>query len=435
MDFALSQRAQALCQQLDAFMQRYVLPHNPAWHASVQQGVYPPPFLEDLKTLAREEGLWNLFLPSLDAAAPGKGLSNLDYAPLAERMGRVHWASEVFNCSAPDTGNMELLHRFANAQQRTQWLEPLLNGHIRSAFAMSEPDVASSDPTSLQTTVRRDGNQLVLNGRKWFITGVAHPHCKLLIVMARNAADGRADDAAEASAHHRHSMVLIPLDTPGVQVVRNIPVVHHLSPEGHCEVVLRDVRVDADCLLGDWGAGFAMAQARLGPGRVHHCMRAIGQCELALELATERALERQAFGHYLGDFANLQDWLAESRLEIDQARLLVLRVAWMLDQPAGVIEPHALRAQVAAIKVVAARLQSRVVDRAMQIFGAMGLSPDTPLAFFWTWGRALHLMDGPDEVHLRTVARHELAQARARAGATAVYFTTPQQMAAPARIR
>lgn len=435
MDFALSPRAQALCQQLEAFLQRYVLPHNAAWHASVQQGVYPPPFLDDLKTLAREEGLWNLFLPSLQASAPGMGLSNLDYAPLAERMGRLHWAPEVFNCSAPDTGNMELLHRFANAQQRSQWLEPLLDGTIRSAFAMSEPDVASSDPTNLQTTVRRAGDQLVLNGRKWFITGVAHPRCKLLIVMARNVAGDGPGDAAPASAHLQHSMVLVPLDAPGVQVQRNIPVVHHLSPEGHCEVVLRDVRVDGACLLGEWGAGFAMAQARLGPGRVHHCMRAIGQCELALELATERALERQAFGKYLGDFANVQDWLAESRLEIDQARLLVLRVAWMLDQPAGAVEPAALRAQVAAIKVVAARLQSRVVDRAMQIFGAMGLSPDTPLAFFWTWGRALHLMDGPDEVHLRTVARHELAQGRARTGATAAYFTTPQQLATPPRVR
>jgi acyl-CoA dehydrogenase len=230
-------------------------------------------------------------------------------------------------------------------------------------------------------------------------------------------------------------MVLVPLDTPGVQVVRNIPVVHHQSPEGHCEIVLRDVRVSADHLLGEWGAGFAMAQARLGPGRVHHCMRAIGQCELALELATERTLERQAFGKYLSDFSNVQDWIAESRMEIDQARLLVLQVAWMLDQASGVVEPAALRPQVAAIKVVAARLQSRVVDRAMQVFGAMGLSPDTPLAFFWTWGRALHLMDGPDEVHLRTVARHELAQGRARAGSTAAYFTTPEQMQALPRIR
>jgi acyl-CoA dehydrogenase len=310
---------------------------------------------------------------------------------------------------------------------------PLLDGAIRSAFAMSEPDVASSDPTNLQTTVRREGDQLVLNGRKWFITGAAHPHCKLLIVMCRNAVV--AHDTEDTCAHHRHSMVLVPLQTPGVQVIRNISVVHHHSPEGHCEIVLRDVRVSADDLLGSWGEGFAMAQARLGPGRVHHCMRAIGQCELALELATERTLERQAFGKYLSDFSNVQEWIAESRIEIDQARLLVLQVAWMLDQPVGEVEPGTLRAQVAAIKVVAARLQSRVVDRAMQVFGAMGLSPDTPLAYFWTWGRALHLMDGPDEVHLRTVARNELARGRSRAGSTSAYFTTPEQMLALPRIR
>lgn len=434
MEFAHSKFSQDLLQRLNAFIERYVLPYNPAWHRSIQQGVFPPPFLEDLKTMAREEGLWNLFLPTLGDDEPGTRVNNLDYAPLAECMGRLHWASEVFNCSAPDTGNMELLHRFANATQRSRWLTPLLFGQIRSAFAMSEPDVASSDPTNLQTTVRRESDQLVLNGRKWFITGAAHPQCKLLIVMCRNAA-GLDDDAAKLSAHQQHSMVLVPRDAPGVEIVRNISVVHHHAPEGHCEIVLRDVRVGSDHLLGEWGAGFAMAQARLGPGRVHHCMRVIGQCELALALATERALEREAFGKHLSDYSNVQDWIAESRIEIDQARLLVLQVAWMLDQQPGVVEVNALRAQVAAIKVVAARLQSRVVDRAMQIFGAMGLSPDTPLAYFWTWGRALHLMDGPDEVHLRTVARHELAQARARAGSTAPYYTTPEQLLAMPRIR
>lgn len=435
MDFEHSPHAQQLRRRLEDFIARYVLPYNAAWHRSVQDGVYPPPFLEDLKALARDEGLWNLFLPALGADEPGTRLSNLDYASLAEVMGRLHWAPEVFNCSAPDTGNMELLHRFARGAQRTQWLDPLLHGEIRSAFAMSEPDVASSDPTNLQTTVRRDGDQLVLNGRKWFITGAAHPQCKLLIVMCRNADAANESAQPEKHAHRRHSMVLVPLNTEGVQVMRNIAVVHHHSPEGHCEIVLRDVRIGVDHLLGEWGEGFAMAQARLGPGRVHHCMRAIGQCELALELATERTLERQAFGRYLSDFSNVQDWIAESRIEIDQARLLVLRVAWMLDQLPGAVDAASLRAQVAAIKVVAARLQSRVVDRAMQVFGAMGLSPDTPLAFFWTWGRALHLMDGPDEVHLRTVARHELARGRARAGATAAYFTTPEQLQALPRIR
>jgi acyl-CoA dehydrogenase len=425
MDFEHSPQATALQQRLDAFMQRYVLPYNAAWHQSVLQGIFPPPFLEDLKSLAREEGLWNLFLPGLRDDEPGTRLSNLDYAPLAETMGRLPWAAEVFNCSAPDTGNTELLHRFATPAQRARWLTPLLNGDMRSAFAMSEPDVASSDPTNLQTVVRRDGDSLVLNGRKWFITGAAHPHCKLLIVMARNA-----DAENSGDKHHGHSMLLLPMDTPGVEIVRNIPVVHHHAPEGHCEMVFRNVRVPADHLLGTWGGGFAMAQARLGPGRVHHCMRTIGQCELALELASERALERESFGRHLADYANVQEWIAQSRIEIDQARLLVLRCAWWLDHPDRTT-PAAVRAQVAAIKVVAAGLQTRVMDRAMQIFGAMGLSPDTPLAYFWTWGRALHLMDGPDEVHLRSVARHELTQAKARMGATAAYFTTPEQMRAP----
>ncbi|ROZ78155.1 acyl-CoA dehydrogenase family protein [Ramlibacter sp. WS9] len=434
MDFQHSPESLRLRSRLEAFIARFVLPYNAAWHRSVQEGVFPPLFMEDLKSLARDEGLWNLFLPGLRDSEPGTRVSNLDYAPLAESMGRVPWASEVFNCNAPDTGNIELLHRFATPDQAARWLVPLLEGDIRSAFAMSEPDVASSDPTNLQTTVRRDGPELVLNGRKWFITGAAHPRCRLLIVMARDAAGDRGHDKEnENDSHARHSMVLVPIDTPGVGVVRNIPVLHHVAPEGHCEILLRNVRVPADHLLGAWGAGFAMAQARLGPGRIHHCMRTIGQCELALELASERVLERRAFGKYLADFSNVQDWIAESRIEIDQARLLVLQAAWALDQESP--DRASMKAQIAAIKVVAARLQTRVVDRAMQIFGAMGLSPDTPLAWFFSWGRALHLMDGPDEVHLRTVARAELARARARMGAGSAYFTTPEQLEAPPRLR
>jgi acyl-CoA dehydrogenase len=433
MDFAPSARAQALRERMDAFVERYLLPHNPAWHRAVQEGAYPPPFMEDLKALAREEGLWNLFLPGLRDDEPGTRLSHLEYAPLAESMGRLPWAAEVFNCSAPDTGNMELLHRFASPAQRQQWLEPLLQGHIRSAFAMSEPDVASSDPTNLQTTVRREGDTLVVQGRKWFITGAAHPHCRLLIVLCRNADDEGSGEPMPDS-HHQHSMVLVPLDAPGVQVLRNISVLHQHTPEGHCEILLHQVRVPASHLLGDWGAGFAMAQARLGPGRVHHCMRSIGQCELALQLAAERALERRTFGKYLSEQSNVQDWLAQSRIAIDQARLLVLQTAWMLDQ-GDALTAAQVRAQVAAIKVVAAQLQSNVLDRAIQVFGAMGLSPDTPLAQFWTWGRALHFMDGPDEVHLRSVARHELAQARSRMGASSAWFTTPEQLLAPPRIR
>ena len=426
MDFEYSPKVQALRQRLEDFMDRYLLPHNGAWHHAVAQGIFPPPFMDDLKALARSEGLWNLFLPGLHADEPGERLSNLEYAPLAELMGRLPWASEVFNCSAPDTGNMELLHLFATPGQNQQWLRPLLEGEIRSAFAMSEPDVGSSDPTNLQTRVRHDGGQLVLNGRKWFITGAAHPQCKLLIVMCRSG-DALAPKPA------RHSMVLVPLDTPGVTLVRNIPIMQHHAPEGHCEIVFSDVRVPVGNLLGDEGAGFAMAQARLGPGRIHHCMRTIGQCELALALLCDRTLERHVFGKYLADFANVQEWIAESRLEIDQARLLVLRAAWRLDQGAG--QRAQARVDVSAIKVVAARLQTRVVDRAMQVFGAMGLSPDTPLAFLWTWGRAMHLMDGPDEVHLRTVARHELDQARECRGATAAYFTLPEQLLTAPRIR
>ena len=424
MDFEYSPPVLELRQQLEEFIDRYVLPYNAAWHQSVAQGIYPPPFLADLKALAKSEGLWNLFLPGLRAGEPGKCLSNLEYAPLAEIMGRMPWASEVFNCSAPDTGNMELLHLFATPEQYQRWLRPLLDGDIRSAFAMSEPDVASSDPTNLQTRIHRDGDEWVLNGRKWFVTGAAHPNCKLLIVMCRSGDD-------EAAKHARHSMLLVPMETPGVTVARNIRIMQHHTPEGHCEIVFRDVRVPVGHLLGEVGAGFAMAQARLGPGRVHHCMRTIGQCELALALMCERTLERHAFGKYLADFANVQEWIAESRLEIDQARLLVLRAAWRLDQG----EQKEARADVAAIKVVTARLQTRVVNRAMQVFGAMGLSPDTPLAYFWTWGRAMQLLDGPDEVHLRSVARNELAQARENRGTTAAYFTTPEQLLAEPRIR
>ena len=424
MDFDYPAPVLALRRRLEDFMERYVLPHNAAWHQAVALGQFPPPFMADLKALAKSEGLWNLFLPSLRDDEPGTRLSNLAYAPLAEVMGRLPWASEVFNCSAPDTGNIELLHLFASPAQNQQWLQPLLQGEIRSAFAMSEPDVASSDPTNLQTRAVQQGEQWVINGRKWFTTGAAHPACKLLIVMCRSGDD-------DAGKHAQHSMLLVPLDTPGVTVLRNIPIMQHHSPEGHCEIVFRDVRLPLDHLLGKAGEGFAMAQARLGPGRIHHCMRTIGQCELALSMMCERTLEREAFGKHLSDFANVQEWIAESRLEIDQARLLVLRAAWQLD-----VGPSAQsRVDVSAIKVVAARLQTRVLNRAIQVFGAMGLSNDTPLAYFWTWGRAMHLLDGPDEVHLRTVARHELAQARQHLGASAAYFTLPEQLLAEPRIR
>ncbi len=414
MDFDLSPRTAALRETLQRFLDDLVLPSHREWLRWADAGVYPLDVIEPLKQQARALGLWNLFLPELRDDQPGTRLSNLDYAPLAEMMGRVPWSAEVFNCSAPDSGNIELLQRFATPAQRERWLDPLLAGEIRSCFAMSEPDVASSDATNIETRVARDGDAWVLNGRKWFITGAAHPNCRLVVVMARSG-DGTPDDAR---GHGRHSILLVPIDTPGLVVERNIPVMSHQAVEGHCELVFRDVRVPLDHLLGEAGAGFALAQARLGPGRVHHCMRSIGQCELALELMCERALERRTFGARVGDFANVQDWIAASRLEIDQARLLVLRAAWRMDREGNA----AARTDVSAIKVVAAQLQTRVLDRAMQVFGAMGLTPDTPLAQLWSWGRAMRFLDGPDEVHLRSVARAELAKAKGMRGRNAAHL-------------
>ena len=412
MDFAFSPRVQALQAQVQRFMDDLVLPSNRDWQRYADAGYYPSDVVEPLKQQARAAGLWNLFLPDLRDDEPGTRLSNLEYAPLAEIMGRVPWASEVFNCSAPDTGNIELLHLAATPEQARQWMMPLLEGTIRSCFAMSEPDVASSDATNICTRIQRDGDDYVINGRKWFITGALHPACRLAIVM------GVSNDAIEAPAHQRQSMILVPMDAPGVEIVRNMPVMAHLAIDGHCEMVFRNVRVPATHLLGADGGGFALAQARLGPGRVHHCMRTIGQCELALELMAERALERMAFGRHLSDFANVQDWIAWSRLEIDQARLLVLRAAWRMDTEGNA----AARTDVSAIKVVAAQLQTRVIDRAMQVFGAVGLTPDTPLAALWSWGRALRFMDGPDEVHLRAVAREELRRSRAHRGENVLHL-------------
>lgn len=416
MDFAYSEQAEALRARLEAFMQAHVLPANLAWHRACEEGRHPSDIIERLKALAYGEGLWNLFLPHLKDDEPGTRLSNLDYAPLAEIMGRLPWSPEVFNCSAPDTGNMELLHMFATPAQREEWLVPLLEGRIRSCFGMTEPDTASSDATNIQTTILRDGGSYVISGRKWFATGAKHPNARFIIVL------GLSDPRPEADPHARHSMVIVPFDTPGVTIVRDVPIMHHHSPEGHCEILFRDVRVPVDNLLGEEGKGFALAQARLGPGRVHHCMRTIGQCELALELMLERALERRTFGRPLADYANIQDWIAKSRIEIDQLRLYVLRAAWLMDKEGN----QAARIDVSAIKVAAAKLQTEVVDRAIQVFGAMGLTPDTPLSHLWTWGRAMRFVDGPDEVHLRTIARDELKKAKGRRGALAHHFVPPQ---------
>lgn len=407
MDFQASERSQALGRQLQDFIDAHVLPRHAQWLQETRQAPPPTSFMPDLKALAREEGLWNLFLPA------ESGLSNLDYAPLAEIMGRLPWASEVFNCNAPDTGNMELLHLFGSSAQQQQWLHPLLAGEIRSAFAMTEPDVASSDARNIQTLIRREGDQYVVNGRKWFITNGNHPDCKVMIVMGKTDPD--------ADAHSQQSMLLVPMDSEGVSVVRNISVLNHHSPEGHAEIVLRNVRVPCSNLLGEEGGGFAMAQARLGPGRVHHCMRAIGMAELALELMRERAQERQTFGRYLSQHANVGDAIAESRIDIEQARLLVLKTAWLLDH----VGARGARREIAMIKVVVPRMLCRVADRAIQVFGAMGLSPDTPLADLYTTGRTLRLADGPDEVHLRSVARAELRIGSEQRGSSAAWLTPP----------
>jgi acyl-CoA dehydrogenase len=415
MEFAYSDDNLALQKRLRDFMDERVLPQNTAWERIAASGRFPSEIVEPLKEAARKEGLWNLFLPGLREGEPGTRLSNMAYAPLAEIMGRIPWAPEIFNCNAPDTGNMELLHLFATPEQSKRWLEPMLAGRMRSCFSMTEPDVASSDATNIRTTIRREGDDYVIDGLKWFSTGAMHPLCRFAIVM------GVTDERDDAPRHQRHSMVIVPLDTPGVRILRNVAIMNHHAPEGHCEIAFRNVRVPVANLLGQENAGFALAQARLGPGRVHHCMRTIGQCELALELMCDRALQRKAFGRQLSDFANVQDWIGYSRVEIDQARLFVLRAAWVMDEQGN----KAAQLDVSAIKLVAAQLQTRVLDRAIQVFGAMGLTPDTPLAFLWSWGRAFRFFDGPDEVHLRTLARHELGKARAQPGRSLPYLVAP----------
>ena len=403
MDFGYTPKVEELRERLMAFIEREVAPVNKDWHAIAAEHRYPLEIVERLKAKAYQEGLWNMFLPALRDDEPGTRLSNLDYAPLAEIMGRYPWASEIFNCSAPDTGNMEVLHLFATEEQKHRWLTPMLEGQIRSIVCITEPDTGSSDPTNLQTTIMREGDHYVINGRKWFSTGAMHPNMAFALVL------GVSNPDTEAPRHQRHSFVIVPKGTPGFEVVRDVPIMHHHSPEGHCEVVFRNVRVPVENLVGEEGSGFAIAQARLGPGRVHHCMRTIGQCELALEMMCDRALERVTFGKKLADNANIQDWIAQSRIEIDQARLYVLRTAWLMDREGN----KAAKTAVSAIKVVAAQLQTRVLDRAMQVWGAAGLTPDTPLAYLWTWGRALRFVDGPDEVHLRGIAREELKAAKA----------------------
>ena len=411
MDFTYTPKVDDLRQRVQTFLDTYIVPRLADWQRESANGVHPISLIEEIKPKAHDEGLWNLFLPSLKDDEPGTRLTNLEYAPLAEIMGRVSWASEVFNCSAPDTGNMELLHLFANNEQNERWLQPLLAGKIRSAFAMTEPGVSSSDATQIQTRIVKDGNDYVINGRKWFISNVAHPRCELLIVMGKTNPD--------AELHRQQSMLLVPMNTPGVDVIRNIPIVNHISSEGHCELMLRDVRIPANWLLCNEGDGFSLAQARLGPGRVHHCMRSIGAAELALELMTMRAQERKTFGKYLYEHGTISEWIARSRIEIEQARLLVLKTAWMIDQ----VGAKAARREVSMIKALVPSLHTTIFDRAIEAFGAMGISPDTPLADHWTWGRAMRFFDGPDEVHLRVIARMELRDNQKALNASARYLT------------
>jgi acyl-CoA dehydrogenase len=399
MDFAYSDKVNRLRAQLQTFMDRYIYPNEHVPEQQIAASGNPhshAPLVDELKLTAEAEGLWNLFLPD---AAHGAGLSNLEYAPLAEIMGRVHWASEVFNCAAPDTGNMEILAQFGTPAQQAQWLAPLLRGEIRSAFAMTEPEVASSDATNIQLRIERQGDSYLLNGRKWWCSGSGRPRCQLLIVMGKT-------DPANPDRHRQQSMILVPRDTPGLTVVRNLTVMGFVDSESHCELRFEDVRVPAASLLGEEGSGFAIAQARLGPGRIHHCMRAIGQAQRALELMCQRASSRVAFGKPLAEQGMVQDWIASSQCAIEQARLLTLKAAWAIDTRGK----KAAQAEIAMIKIVAAELLTSVSDRAMQLFGAAGVSQDTPLAQMWAYGRTLHLVDGPDEVHKRALARAVIRQ-------------------------
>jgi acyl-CoA dehydrogenase len=403
MDFQPSERCMEFQERLRAFMDAHVYPAEPVYERQLRESGDPhhqPAIMEQLKAQAREVGLWNMFLPDADH---GAGLSNSDYAPLAEILGRSHIASEACNCSAPDTGNMEVLHQFATDDQKEQWLKPLLEGEIRSSFAMTEPEVASSDATNISLRIERSGDEYVLNGRKWWISGALHPHCRIMIVMGKSNTD--------APPHRQQSQVLVPIDTPGVEIVRGLPVFGYQDQEGHAEILFTDVRVPASNLIAGEGDGFMIAQARLGPGRIHHCMRSIGSAERALEAMCKRAVSRSTFGQPVAARANIQDWIAEARIEIEMARLLTLKTAWLMDT---VGNRHA-RTEIAAIKVAAPNIALKVIDRAIQVHGGGGVSDDFPLAWAYAHLRTLRLADGPDEVHKLSIARRELAPYMPRA--------------------
>lgn len=393
MNFDYSTKTRELQKRLRDFMDKNVYPNENAYAAEINSGDrwQPLQLIEDLKAKAKAENLWNLFLPEIS------GLTNLEYAPLAEEMGRCYWSAEVFNCSAPDTGNMEVLERYGSTEQKDAWLKPLLNGEIRSCFAMTEPDVASSDATNIRSSIKRDGDEYVLNGRKWWSTGAGDARCKLAIFM------GKTDESAPK--HLQQSMILVPLDADGVKVERILNVFgYDDAPNGHAEISFENVRVPAANLILGEGRGFEIAQGRLGPGRVHHCMRLIGLAERALELMCERARARVAFGKPISEQGVVRNWIAESRLEIEQARLLVLKTAWLMDE----VGNKAARREIAMIKAVVPRTALKIVDRAIQAHGGGGVSQDFPLANFWIIARTLRLADGPDEVHLESVAKMEL---------------------------
>ena len=401
MDFNLSAKTTEYATKLQAFMEAEVFPaeslyeHQRAQLAAAGKPHGVPAVVEELKVKARALGLWNLFLPH--SHDPHHGLSVVEYATLAEITGwSPDLAPEATNCAAPDTGNMELLDMFGTDAQKKQWLEPLLNGRIRSAFAMTEPDVASSDARNIQTSIVRDGDDYVINGVKWWTTGAMDERCKILIVMGKTNPD--------ADAHHQQSMVLVPIDTPGVKVERNLLVFGYSDQHGHAEVSFKNVRVPVSNLVGAEGEGFALAQARLGPGRIHHCMRAIGMAERALSLMIKRAMVREAFGSALIKQGVIQEWIATARIEIEQARLLVLKAAWMIDT----VGAKGARKEIAAIKVAVPQMAERVIDHAIQSYGGAGVCQDTPLAAMYAGIRTLRIVDGPDEVHIRDIARLEI---------------------------